>query len=118
MPSGNNNDTNNNTEATSDQNNISDDVTIATHQQTDYVTEKVNKPFMYTFFRIQTFICIISLALVICAQSFLPSHHYHRPMLINILVRFYIVTASIVGLVVELEVLSEWLLNKFFPIFR
>lgn len=57
----------------------------------------------------------MSLALVIVAQA-LPAPH-HRPMFITVLVHFYILTSSILGLILELE-LSEWFVDKFIPILR
>lgn len=70
---------------------------------------------MYVFFRIQSIVCVVSLAVTLCTQA-LPGPD-HKPAIINLFAKFYIVVASIIGLIVELE-LSESFLNSFIPIFR
>jgi hypothetical protein len=74
---------------------------------------KENLPLAYLFFRAHNLLCVISLALIAFAQA-LPLPH-HLPLIIRELTHFYVLLASSVGIVVELD-LSEWFITNMVPL--
>lgn len=72
-----------------------------------------NTPTMYIFFQIHTMVTVISLALLTIAQALPPPHQ--RPILITAIVHFYAVIASVIGIIVELD-LSDLFVSKIVPL--
>jgi len=81
----------------------------------DSLPEKWKPPLMYLFFQFHNLICVISLALLTVSQALPPPHV--RPLIITALIHFYVFIASIVGIIVELDV-SQWFMTNIVPLLQ